>query len=321
MAEDAKRPDAPDIGKCTPNDDKHSENANAPEVPDGPRGGSKAEDINGSVHSTQRALLGRFELNTRRLQRLLRDSAGQDCVLASIEYLSHALHHLALSPYWIKLRNALTSLRYRRKGHNAQPVPNRLAHNPQGHSTLLALSALFSNARYTLRLFGLFNIWTEVPNLFQSPVKDRFIRGIDVAQIFTITAYQLLENIGHLAANRVLSQKVIGSESKMEKFYIWGARALFLHFVLELMKLMREARLGRLARAESKDRDVALAEIDGDSLGQGWGKRLWGSSIWGLLCLYWSCGQTIPLVEETSGGFSFLADFFMLTDSWMQTRT
>lgn len=114
---------------------------------------------------------------------------------------------------------------------------------------------------------------------------------------------------------------MIGSKSRVEKFYIWGARALFLHFVLELMKLMREARLARLARAGSKEGDVVLAETDGDALGQGWVKRLWGSSIWGLLCLYWSCGQTIPLVEETSGGFSFLADFFMLRDSWVQTRT
>lgn len=200
-------------------------------------------------------------------------------------------------------------------------MSNRLSRDPEQHSTLLNLSVLFSNARYTLRLFGLFNIWTEVPSLFQSPVKDRIIRGIDVAQIFTITAYQLLENIGHLASNRILSQKVIGSESKMEKFYIWGARALFLHFMLELIKLMREARLARLARAGSKEGDVVLAEVHGDVLGQGWGKRLWGSSIWGLLCLYWSCGQTVPLVEETSGGFSFLADFFMLRDSWRQTRT
>ena len=86
------------------------------------------------------------------------------------------------------------------------------------------------------------------------------------------------------------------------------------------MKLMREARLVRmLATAGAKEEVVALSELDGDGVGQDWGKRLWASSIWGLLCLYWSCGQTIPLVEETSGGLSFLADFFMLKDSWAQT--
>lgn len=250
----------------------------------------------------------------------MRDSAGQDCILASIEYLAHALHHLAVSPHWIKLRNALTSLVSRRKSRNTRPAPHRPSPDSQDHSTLLNLSVLFSNARYTLRLLGLFNIWTEVPRLFQSPAKDLLVRGIDIAQIFTITAYQLLENIGHLASNRVLSQKLVGPKTKIETFHIWGARALCLHFVLELMKLMREARPVRmLATAGAKEEVVALSELDGDGVGQDWGKRLWASSIWGLLCLYWSCGQTIPLVEETSGGLSFLADFFMLKDSWAQT--
>lgn len=179
---------------------------------------------------------------------------------------------------------------------------------------------MFSNTRYTLRLFGLLNIWTEVPGLFQSPVKDRLTRGIDVAQIFTITAYQLLENIGHLASNTVLSPRVIGSKTKIEKLYIWSARALFLHFMLEIMKLIREARLAKLARTGSKGGNVTSAEFDGETLGQDWGKRLWASSIWGLLCLYWSWGQAVPLVEETSGGFSFLADLFMFRDTWVQTR-
>lgn len=159
-----------------------------------------------------------------------------------------------------------------------------------------------------------------MPGLFQSPVRDRLIRCIDVAQIFTITVYQLLENIGHLASNRILPPKVVGLKTNIERVYIWSARALFLHFALEIMKLIREARLARLATAGGKEEDLTLAEFYGDALGHDWGKRLWASSIWGLLCLYWSRGQAVPLVEETSGGFSFLADFFMLRDTWVQTR-
>ncbi|OJJ07535.1 hypothetical protein ASPVEDRAFT_178229 [Aspergillus versicolor CBS 583.65] len=326
MAEDVKAPDIPDGGKNTPNIDNHSESENATEVLVGPEGGSKDEDANGSAHKIPRSSPSVFEVRkslavtTRRLRQLLRNSAGQDCILASIEYLAHALHYLAASPYLIKLRNALTSLIYRRKGRNTQTAPNRLAWDFEEHSTLLNLSILFSNARYTLRLLGLFNIWTEVPGLFQSPVRDRLIRCIDVAQIFTITIYQLLENIGNLASNRVLSSRVIGSKVKMERVYIWSARALFLHFALEIMKLIREAQIARLARAGSKEEDLTLAQFDGDALGQDWVKRLWASSIWGLLCLYWSYGQAVPLVEETSGGFSFLADFFMFRDAWVQTR-
>lgn len=201
--------------------------------------------------------------------------------------------------------------------------------NTEQTSALLNLSSLLSNTRCTLRLLGLLSIWTQVPEISISPKRDRLLRSVELVQLFTITTYQLLENIGHLASNRVLPQKGIAKKTNITRFYIWGARALFLHLVLEILKLSRESWLARrLAQGrtssdqeggEAKDDKKELRDLQKDPDAQNQLKRLWASSIWGALCLYWSCGRTIPVVENMTGSLGFLADFFAIKDTWEQT--
>lgn len=198
---------------------------------------------------------------------------------------------------------------------------------------LLNLSSLFSSARHTLRLFGLFSILTDTRRDFQYPTNSSLIDGINMFQVFTMASYQLLENIGHLASNKIISLEAIGIKAKAKRLYILAARALFLHFLLELIKLSKEAWLVRKGRKRAQSqmppypgnirseyRQSSSTESLDSGDNQNWSKRLWASSLWGVLCLYWSCGQTIPLVEEMAGGLGFLADFFTLRDTWIQTR-
>ena len=207
-------------------------------------------------------------------------------------------------------------------------MPN-LHRNTEQTSALLNLSSLFGNTRCTLRLFGLLSIWAQVPEIFKSPERDRLLRSVEVVQFFTLTTYQLLENIGHLASNKVIPQKAITKKMNITRCYIWAARALFLHLVLEIIKLRRESWLARRLTpeqtssdrggGESKENEKESRDIPKDSHVQSQWKRLWASSIWGALCLYWSCGRTIPMVENMTGGLGFLADFFAIRDTWVQT--
>ncbi|KAJ5750477.1 hypothetical protein N7533_007505 [Penicillium manginii] len=267
----------------------------------------------------------------QRLRLLLHTSAGQDCVLASIEYLAHALHFLIANCRWrITTYAVLGHPKNWWKSSNRRVVPRRLdGFTKQQYPALLNLSSLFSSARHTLRLFGLFYIWTDILKDLQYSSKSSLIDGINIIQVITMTSYQLLENFGHLASNKIISLEAIGAKVKIRKLYIWAARALFLHLILELMKLSKEAWLasaGGRSRMPPDEKDTGskcgepdLTVIPENGDTQDWRKRFWASSAWGLLCLYWSCEQTIPLVEDMAGGLSFLADLFTLRDKWIRT--
>ncbi|KAJ5279722.1 hypothetical protein N7478_005094 [Penicillium angulare] len=281
-------------------------------------------DRNFSFASKSSAITTGLNRNLQRIRALLQTSVGQDSVLASVEYLAHALHYFILSRYWVRLRQTVTYLLCHRKGRDLQMIASRPTQSfVQKSQALLKLSSLFSDARFTLRSLGIFSIWANIPEIFRPPVKDRVILSIDIMQVFTITAYHFLENIGHLASNRVLSQRIVGPKKNIPKFYIWSARALCLHFVLELVKLTKEACYnGNSAQNEilASEDNTKPEDDDDDADSLQWEKRLWSTSIWGVLCLYWSSGKTIPIVEESSGGLSFLADFFTLRDAWAHTE-
>lgn len=149
-------------------------------------------------------------------------------------------------------------------------------------------------------------------------------------QLFAVTTYQLLENIGHLASNGILPPSVLSSKKMIPKLYIWGARALFLHLLLELAKLGKEAWETKETphgefpygkETESKDDKKSSTSDERNMTVCDRRKRLWSCSIWGGLCLYWGSGRTISLLEVSSGGLSFLADFFDFKDTWAQTRS
>ena len=166
--------------------------------------------------------------------------------------------------------------------------------------------------------------------MLRCPSSDRVTLGISAMQVLALTAYQLLENIGHLASNGVLPPRLTGPKSKIPRFYILGARALSLYFVLEFLKLSREAwRARKAVGAENKPDEGKSMSANGleafehnqaapeDKM---WRERAWSTSIWGILCFYWSSGQTIPVVDRASGGLSFLADIFAFRALWAKTR-
>merc|ERR1712187_276272 len=119
-----------------------------------------------------------------RIDRFISTTAGQERAFAGLSYLSHALHHLLASAPWIAFQTRL-SLLARLKQQKQPPSTSSSSSSP-----LLALSSLFSETRYTLRLFGLVPLWTWGSQTLKNPPKDLLLYALTLLQIIANVLYQ-----------------------------------------------------------------------------------------------------------------------------------
>ncbi|KAJ5105757.1 Peroxisomal biogenesis factor 11 [Penicillium alfredii] len=253
--------------------------------------------------------------------RILSTSTGQDSILGSIEYFSHALHYLFTSQQWIRLQRRL-GFPARRKSDIALESVGR---SPS--SSLMLLSSLLSDTRYTLRLFGLVSLWTQTSEIIQTPPEDAAIHALEVIQLLASIVYQLLENVAYLASKNILPRRIIEKWSDIDRWYMWSARGLLIHMLLQLGKLWREKTLRR-RREETSTSSISLTKsVDGARMAVktqeargleilAWRKDLFSSSVWALLCLNWSYGGGIGIPDKVTGALSLLADSVVLRDLW-----
>lgn len=112
------------------------------------------------------------------------------------------------------------------------------------------MGAVVSNARKTLRLFGLLSIYVRVRKLMNdSKGMDRALYVIAVAQCSLFATFQFLENLAFLMDNGVLSRR--GRLGRMTGHATGGVavihrvahRAWFLGNLLDFARLMREAQV------------------------------------------------------------------------------
>lgn len=146
-------------------------------------------------------------------------------------------------------------------------LPSPSASTSTRRASLLALSALFSNLRSSLRLFGLLGIYTWALSLWNSPPPDRILWGIAWAQVFANVAFQALENVAVLADKGVLRKGWEGEVGRVRKgrLWRWSSRAWLVHVGLEVGRLGRVWRLGVGRRTEGE------GEVEGKGKGTGAG--------------------------------------------------
>ncbi|CAG7996753.1 unnamed protein product [Penicillium salamii] len=183
-------------------------------------------------------------------------------------------------------------------------------------ASLLSLSSMFSETRYTLRLFGTIHILNQYMRFWHDSQNNHNTNPIDFAQLLTLATYQSLENYAFLASKRLLPQRWTMTDKMVNRCFVWGARALVLHFLLELFKLGREIRIRNSLGPIQVPRNEQLSD-SAEVLA--WWKRLFSTSVWGILCLHWSFPPGSQLLATSSGGFSFLADFFSFQELWEKT--
>lgn len=225
-------------------------------------------------------------------------------MLAAVEYLSHALHHL----------------RARR--------PSGSSSSSAGSSPLLALSTLISETRYTLRLLGLVPLWTWGSATLRSPPRDRIIYAATLLQVLLNMAYQFLENGAFLASKGVITTALafpsqgVRRDRRIAKWYLWSTRAWLGHVVLQFVVLWRW-RVLRLRQAGNKE-TAAAKETDSPAEDAGpddhaWRKSLVSNLVWAPLCVHWSVEQGVGIPGGSTGLLSFLAGAWDLSDVWRAT--
>ncbi|KAE8154716.1 hypothetical protein BDV25DRAFT_147317 [Aspergillus avenaceus] len=248
-----------------------------------------------------------------RLDKLMLTANGQERVFAVTGYLTHALHHLLVSAPWIVLQTRLGLLARLRSKTKAPTTPN----TPPAQSRLLALSALMSETRFSLRLLGLFPLWTWGSETIRSPPSDRIIYALTLLQVFVNMIYQALENMGFLASKGVISKKLLDRWGGIDKWYLWSTRAWFGHiflqfFVLWRQHVLRKRKMGTETSAEKRE-EALQAEF------RAWKKSLVNNTCWAPLCLHWCFEKGIGFPDNLSGVVSFIAGAWGFWDLWTAT--
>lgn len=198
-----------------------------------------------------------------------------------------------LSPYTVPCRASHKHLNGKSKGQ-------------EGPSSMLALSTLISEARYTLRLFGI----VRILGLGLSPntvSRDPWIRTLTRLQILMLLMYQATENVVYLCAKGIIPKTRIERHTRLGKWSLWSARFLLGYFLLQIIKLWRDYFLW-------KDRGETVLQD------REWWKSLISSSVWTPLCIHWSLERGLGLPDGLFGIFGFVAGAWGLNDMFKEAR-
>lgn len=141
--------------------------------------------------------------------------------------------------------------------------------NTQTPSPIASLGAMLSTTRTTLRLFGLFPMYTGLRNLAQGPKpgQDSVLYANAVTQTLLYMTFQFLENVALLTDNKILpatytSRWTASQGGKTNKIYLWAYRAWLGGILCDFVRLGREAQLEKMKRSQrsSSTTDVSVKE-------------------------------------------------------------
>ncbi|GJP87172.1 hypothetical protein AlacWU_00071 [Aspergillus niger] len=288
-----------------------------------PAGDSTSPPVSSITGARRRQLLAALKSTDRtvdRFDRLISTAAGQERVLAVTGYLAHTLHHILSSAPWIAFQARLSLLaRLRNKSTSPSPKPTP---SSSSSSRLLALSSLMSETRFTLRLLGLFPLWTWGSQTLKHPPADKPLYILTLLQVFVNVIYQALENVGYLAQKGIVSKKFVDRWGGIDKWYIWSTRAWFGHIFFQFFVLWRGTVLRRRKMKEEAGVEGVGKEEKREALRKetrAWRKSLVNNVCWAPLCLHWCFEKGIGFPEHLTGLVSFMAGAWDVWDTWVAT--
>lgn len=251
--------------------------------------------------------------------RLVSTNTGEDRFIGTCGYTAQIIHYL-ISPAFASLINRYRSLR----GKSLIVAPSVANKDAAKISPrLLALSALASETRTTLRLLGLFPLLTWGSSTLRSPPQDKILGPITFTQIISIILYQFLENVAWLTTKGVLPPNnfIVRRLGGIPRTFIYSVRFWLFYIVLQLFKLARERQLARQARLTKEatgrlDEEAKQAEAKGLRAAK---QSLVSSLSWLPLCMHWSFENGIGVPQEAVGLLSFTAGAWALKDLWANT--
>ncbi|EEQ89890.1 peroxin 11C [Blastomyces dermatitidis ER-3] len=269
-----------------------------------------------------KSALARSDVMIRRLDQFISTAYGQERLLAMVQYNSQIIHYFLLSP---PLRSTFARLRSILLPANpgagvAKPPPPP----PQQQQTppLLALSALMSETRTTLRLLGLLSLWSWGSATLRNPPADPLLRTVAYAQVAVNVAYQVLENVAHLAGKGVVSRRAVERWGSLGRWWVWSTRAWLGHVLLEFVRVWREYVLAwdrRKGFVSEDGKKIGEAEREREMEVRGWKKSIVNSLAWLPLCVHWSFEDGVGVPEKMVGVLSMTACAWGVYDMWNAT--
>ncbi|PGG98780.1 hypothetical protein GX51_06640 [Blastomyces parvus] len=270
-------------------------------------------------------VVARSDVLIRRLDQFISTATGQERLLAMIQYNSQIIHYFLLSP---PLRSTLARLRsiFLPAKPGAGVAKSPPSPSQQQTPPLLALSALLSETRTTLRLLGLLSLWSWGSATLKSPPADPLLRTVAYAQVAVNVVYQVLENVAHLAGKGVVSRRAVERWGSVGKWYVWSTRAWLGHVLLEFVRVWREYVLARDRRRRRRrgggggDREkIGEDEGEGEMQVRGWKKSIVNSLAWLPLCVHWSFEDGVGVPDKMVGVLSMTASAWGVYDMWNAT--
>ncbi|KAI0976073.1 hypothetical protein F4678DRAFT_415739 [Xylaria arbuscula] len=195
---------------------------------------------------------------------------------------------------------------------------------------LKALSALTSEARTILRLWGLLSMyfwgrrlvlnWRQQKQSSDNPTStstSRLDTSIAWSQLTACVLFQALENAVFLSAKGVLEF----APATQGKMALWASRFWGSFVGLELIRLFYESsRRARRSRAEkfAGGKTVAVVEREEREWVETWRKTLVRNVAWAPLTVHWSLEQ--GLVSELAiGALASIPSVIQFRDLWRRT--
>lgn len=199
-------------------------------------------------------------------------------------------------------------------------------------SRLKALSALLSDARTFLRLWGLLGMYfwgrglilrliaarkARIEGDESAPKIDKVETSVAVTQLLACIIFQSLENGAYLAQKGVLGwePKSIGNA------YRWSARFWGAYVGIELGRLAYDAhKRSKRTTAEKLSGDKTVAELQKEESEwtDTWRKNLARQMAWFPLTIHWGLEQGL-FSEMTVGAIASIPGMVQMRDLWYKT--
>lgn len=117
--------------------------------------------------------------------------------------------------------------------------------------SLKRLSSVLSEARTTLRLFGLVGVYTSLHSTITSPPKDGVLKAIQWGQVIAGAVFQVCENMAFLGDKDIITSKRLGPRQR-GKLWKLCCQAWLAATFLELARIARDFSLRQTPKLEHK---------------------------------------------------------------------
>ncbi|KAI1828185.1 hypothetical protein F4861DRAFT_170308 [Xylaria intraflava] len=188
---------------------------------------------------------------------------------------------------------------------------------------LKALSALTSEARTILRLWGLLGMYFWARRLVlkaraqKQQSDDKFETSLAWSQLAACVVFQALENGAYLTSKGVLAW----APATQAKAARWSARFWGSFVGLELIRLWYESsKRGRRSRAEkfAGGKTVAVFEREESEWSENWRRSVVRNLAWAPLTVHWSLEQGL-VPEMGVGALASIPSVLQIRQLWRNT--